>query len=142
MFQQATQAFGDTSAAFGLEVAILKYVVASALMLVSKYILEYVRYSDNILYSFQTLEEYEEVRKDMEESFSKYNLPLKYFITSFENDPNVMENPKRGPNKIEKTMGLLWDIVEDTIQALPKYYLHGTNRGKSLGPDLTDMPNS
>ena len=37
---------------------------------------------------------------------------------------------------------MLWDIVEDTILALPKYNLHGTNRGKSLGPDLTDMPNS
>ena len=95
MFQQATQAFGDTSAAFGLEVAFLKYVVASALMLVSKYILEYVRYSDNILYSFQTLEEYEEVKKDMEESFSKYNLPLKYLITSLQHDPNVMEDPTR-----------------------------------------------
>ena len=78
----------------------------------------------------------------MEESFTKYNLPLKYLITSLENDPNVMEDPKRGANKIEKTMGLLWDIIEDTILALPKYNLHGTNRGKSLGPDLTDMPNS
>ena len=62
--KQTKQAFGDTTAAFGLEVAILKYVVAAALVLVTKYILEYVRYSDNILYSFQTLEEYQEVRKE------------------------------------------------------------------------------
>ena len=102
-----------------MEVAILKYVVASALMSVSKYILEYIRYSDNILYSFQTLEEYEQVKKDLEESFSKFSLPLTYLITSVEHDPKVMEDPKRGPNKIEKTMGLLWDIVEDTILALP-----------------------
>ena len=78
----------------------------------------------------------------MEESFTKYNLPLKYLITSLEHDPNVMEDPKRGANKIEKTIFLLWDIIEDMILALPKYNLHGTNRGKSLGPDLTDMPNS
>ena len=32
VFQQATQAFGDTGAAFGLEVAILKYIVASVLL--------------------------------------------------------------------------------------------------------------
>ena len=44
VFKQATPAFGDTLAAFGLEVAILKYVVASALMLVTKYILVYVRF--------------------------------------------------------------------------------------------------
>ena len=43
MFKQATQAFGDTSATFGLEVAILEHVVAAALMLVTKYILEFVR---------------------------------------------------------------------------------------------------
>ena len=36
VFQQATQAFGDTSAAFGLEVAILKYIVANAVLSVSK----------------------------------------------------------------------------------------------------------
>ena len=106
-------------------------MVASALMLVSKYILEYVRYSDNILYSFQTLEEYEKVKKDLEESFSKYSLPLKYLITSVENDPKVMEDPKRGPDKIEKTMGLLWDIVEDTILALQKYKFN-ENNSKSL----------
>ena len=41
-------------------------------------------------------------------------------------DPNVMEDPKRGANKIEKTMGLLWDIIGDTILALPKYNLYGT----------------
>ena len=65
VFKQATQAFGDTSAAFGLECAILKHVVTAASMLVTKYILEFVRYSDNILYSFQTQEEFHQVRKDM-----------------------------------------------------------------------------
>ena len=39
VFQQATQAFRDTVAAFGLEVAILKYVVASVFLTVSKYTL-------------------------------------------------------------------------------------------------------
>ena len=75
-FQQTTQAFGDTAAAFGLEVAILKYMVASVFLTVSKYILEYICYSDNILYSFQTHEEYEKVKKDLEENFSKFSLPL------------------------------------------------------------------
>ena len=78
----------------------------------------------------------------MEESLTQYNLSLKYQITSVEWDPNVLENPKRGPNKIEKTMGLLWDIVEDTIMALPRYNLYSTNHGKSLWPDLTEMADS
>ena len=36
-------------------------------------------------------------------------------------------------------MGLLWDVVDDTITALPRYNLHGSNRGKNNGPDLVDM---
>ena len=119
VFQQATQAFEDTAAAFGLEVAILKYIVASVLLSVSKYILEYIRYSDNILYSFEPQEEYEEVKKDLKESFARYSLPLKYLISTQEYEPKIMEDPKRGPNRIEKTMGLLWDVIDDTITALP-----------------------
>ena len=36
-------------------------------------------------------------------------------------------------------MGLLWDVVDDTFIALPRYNLHGSNRGKATGPDLVDM---
>ena len=50
-----------------------------------------------------------------------------------------MKNPKRGPNQIEKTMGLLWNIIDDTISALPRYNLHGSSRGRANGPDLVDM---
>ena len=65
-----------------LKCGILKYVVTAAVMLVTTFILEFVRYSDNILFSFQTLEEFNQVKKDMEESFAKYSIPLKYLITS------------------------------------------------------------
>ena len=51
----------------------------------------------------------------------------------------MMEDPKRGPNRIEKTMGLLWDVIDDTITALPRYNLHSSSRGKATGPDLVDM---
>ena len=55
IFAQTSQSFGDCSAAQGLEIAILKFVVAIAVYLVTKYILESIRYSDNILYSFKSL---------------------------------------------------------------------------------------
>ena len=119
--------------------AILKFIVAGVLLSVSKYILEYIRYSDNILYSFETQEEYEEVKKDLKETFERYSLPLKYLISNQEHEPDVMKNPKRGPNQIEKTMGLLWNIIDDTISAVPRYNLHGSSRGKANGLDLVDM---
>ena len=50
-----------------------------------------------------------------------------------------MKNLKTGPNQIEKTMGLLWNIIDDTISALPRYNLHGSSRGRANGPDLVDM---
>ena len=64
---------------------------------------------------------------------------LKYCISSQKFDPMVLEHPKRGPEVVEKTMGLLWNVVEDTITAIPKYNLFGTARGKQLGVPLVDM---
>ena len=40
---------------------------------------------------------------------------------------------------VEKTMGLLWNVVEDTFTATPKYNLFGTARGKQLGTPLVEM---
>ena len=64
---------------------------------------------------------------------------LKYCIASKKHDPNVLNHPARGPEEIEKTLGLLWSVVEDTITATPRYNLYGNARGKPLGPLLKDM---
>ena len=37
---------------------------------------------------------------------------------------------------MEKMMGIRWSVEEDTITAIPSYNLHGTSRGKPLGPPL------
>ena len=55
IFRKTSQDFGDLPAASGLEIAILKFVVPAAKHEVTKYILESIRYSDNIMYSFKTL---------------------------------------------------------------------------------------
>ena len=75
----------------------------------------------------------------MGKAFQEYSMDLKYLITSQKPDPTVIEHPKRGNARIERTLGILWDVVEDTILALPKYNLHGTLRGKPQGPDLIEM---
>ena len=53
LFRQTSQSFGDGGAAQGLKVAILKFVVATSILLVTRYL----RYLDNILYSFKTKQE-------------------------------------------------------------------------------------
>ena len=51
----------------------------------------------------------------------------------------MLEHPNGGAETIEKTMGLLWSVTEDTITAIPRYNLFGSSRGKELGPPLKDM---
>ena len=63
-------------------------MVAIAVLLVTKFLLEAIRYSDNSMYSFRTIEEYQEVKSDLIKSFDAYSMNLKYCITSQENDPN------------------------------------------------------
>ena len=48
LFRQTSQSFGDVPAAQGMEVAVLKYVVAIAVLLVTKFLLESIQYSDNL----------------------------------------------------------------------------------------------
>ena len=126
-------------AASGLETGILKFVLPAAVHPVTRFILESVRYSDNIMYSFKSWKEFEEVKEDLNQSLEKYSMGLKYCISSQQFDPMVLEHPKRGPEVVEKTMGLLWNVVEDTITATPKYNLFGTARGRQLGTPLVEM---
>ena len=57
----------------------------------------------------------------MEQAFQEYSMDLKYLITSQRHDPTVLEHPKSGNARIERTLGIQWDVVEDTILALQKY---------------------
>ena len=65
-------------------------------------------------------------------------MPLKYCITNVKNDPSVLDHPARGPEKIEKMLGIHLNLIDETITAIPKYNLHGTSKGKELGPLLRD----
>ena len=87
---QVTQSFGDTGAAVGLEVAIVKFVCGVAVLAVTKWILEFFRYADNLLHSVETPQQYEELKEDLLQSISRYSMPLKYCISSQENDPQNM----------------------------------------------------
>ena len=66
-------------------------------------------------------------------------MDLKYCITSKEYDEEVLNHPVRGNEETEKTLGLIWSVVNDTLTAVPRYNIHGTSRGKPLGPLLKDM---
>ena len=66
-------------------------------------------------------------------------MQLKYCITSQKYDRDVSKHPTRGAEKIEKMMGIRWSVEEDKITAIPNYNLHGTSRGKPLGPPLKNM---
>merc|ERR1711888_479097 len=98
LFRQTSQSFGDVPAAQGMEVAVLKYVAAIAVLMVTKFLLEAIKYSDNLMYSFRTIEEYQEVKNDLIKSFDAYSMNLKYCITSQEND-QCTEQPCQGSRR-------------------------------------------
>ena len=139
LFRQVSKSFGDGGAAQGLEVAILKFVAAAAILLVTKFLLECIRYSNNLLYSFKNKKEYLSVKEDLEKSFTMHSMPLKYCITNSNHDPNKHNHPARGPEKIEKMLGIHWCLLNDTITAVSRYNLNGSSRGKELGTLLKNM---
>ena len=91
------------------------------------------------MYSFKSNKGFLEVKDDLEKSFDKFSIGLKYCITCKEYNEKVLEHQTRGAEDIEKMMGILWSISEDTITATPKYNLYGSARGLQLGPLLKNM---
>ena len=138
ILKRKTQDFGDTSAAWGLETACLKYIVPACKLSVTRYIVEAIRFADNVVFSFSTISEFWKVKADLEEAFSKYNLNLKYCISNKTAMPDVLNDPGRGNERYEPMLGLYYDVVNDTIEARPRYNIHGTSRGVALGPGLQE----
>jgi hypothetical protein len=105
IFKRDRQAFGDPAAAIGLEISCIKFFAAVCILAVSRFLIENIRYADNLNLSFKTLKEYQEVKKELICNFSLYSLPLKYVVTAEKYDPDVMKEPVRGAERIEKVLG-------------------------------------
>ena len=107
--------------------AIVKFVCSFAALAVTKWILEYSRYADNILHSTETVEEYQELKDDLVNSFQTFSMPLKYCVISVKHDPKVLDDPVRESMPQEKMLGIIWDLESDTIVAQPRDNLFGTS---------------
>ena len=83
------------------------------------------------------------VKKDIEEAFDKFSLPLKYTITNLDVDPTITAKYKLFDGHIERQMGLNWDIANNTITPAVTLNIHGKKRGKHIGENLeeTDLEN-
>ena len=95
------------------------------------------RYVDNLNDSFRTPADYFAVRKELIDVHQDIHLPIKECLTTKAVDPNLLSD--RGRNDpIIITLGLKWDVSEDTLS--PHIYLtrFPTQRGKSLGVQLGD----
>ena len=135
---RSTLDFGDALAPFALEVANLKYIANHVDSKVAKYIVEDLRYADNIVFSFKTVDEYEHVKKELQESYSHYNLPLKYLVTSQRWDPNVLQSKDRGSDPKENLFGLVLDLSTDELIPNLTLSLFAKSRGKSQGEPLKE----
>ena len=84
-------------------------------------------YADNILHSTETVEEYQELKDDLVNSFQTFSMPLKYCVTSVKHDPKVLDDPVRGSMPQETMLCIIWNIITYTIVAQPRYNLFGTS---------------
>ena len=139
IFRQLSQSFGNPGASCGLEIAILKFIVAEARLNVTKFICEFSRYADNLTYSVESGIEYFEIKEDLISTFSKYRMDLKYVVTDIKTDPKVLQDPVRGSDPSERLLGVDWCLLTDSINVSPQYSLFGSRRGARLGPLLTQI---
>ena len=135
--------FGDGHASASLEIGCNKFVAGWVKLEISKMIIRNFRYADNNLYSFKDKLLYFLVKKDIEEAFAKFSLPLKYTITNLDVDPTITAQFKLFDGHIERQMGLNWDIASNTILPSVTLNIHGKKRGKRIGENLdeTDLDN-
>ena len=130
--------FGDGHASASLEIGCNKFVANWAKLEISKIIIKNFRYADNNLYSFKDKLMYFLVKKDIEEAFDKFSLPLKYTITNLDVDPTITAKYKLFDGHIERQMGLNWDIADNTITPAVTLNIHGKKRGKHVGENLEE----
>ena len=130
--------FGDGGASASLEIGCNKFVAEEAKLEISKTIIRNFRYADNNFYSFKDKLLYFIVKRDIEEAFKKYSLPLKYTITNLDVDPSIVSKYKLFDGSIERQMGLNWDVSTNTIVPATTLNIHGKKRGRQVGEALID----
>ena len=130
--------FGDGGASASLEIGCNKFVAEEARLEISKTIIRDFRYADNNFYSFKDKLLYFMVKKDIEEAFAKFSLPLKYTITNLDVDPSITSKYKLFDGTVERQMGLNWDVSTNTVIPATTLNIHGKKRGKQVGEPLTE----
>ena len=128
--------FGDAIASFSLEVANIKFVSRRCKNPTAKEIVENVRYADNLTYSFKTKNEFYEVKKDLMQAYSTYDINLKYLISTQQYDKDVLKNEERGPDEYENLFGLKLHLVKDELTPNLNPNIYKKQRGKTKGPGL------
>ena len=128
--------FGDKSSSTYLEIAILKFVVEMCQSELSKRLLRDYRFSDNPATSFETKEEFEEVKADIVQAFTKCNMKLKYVLGR-----TWGSIPCDNHEDIQPLFGFLWSRSKDEITNNLKLNIKGYKKGIKQGKDLKDMTN-
>ena len=135
VFKKNSLLFGDRSSATFLEIGILKFVVNECKLEATKTLLKSYRYSDNISTSFVSEKEFTDVKRDLIQAFSKYNLQLKFVIK------NVNTTEEDTHEIVQPLFGFNWNRGDDTISNNLKLNPAGYKKGLRQGKDLVDMSN-
>ena len=61
---------------------------------ITKFVLEFARYADNIVFSLESVEEYFKVKQDLVKTFKQFSMNLKYVVSDIFTKMCCMINPE------------------------------------------------
>ena len=123
--------YGDSCSSAALEEAIRGYIAPQCTLELSKNILSWNRYIDDTLWSFDDLEQMDEVQQDIRDASSKANFTVKHTLYT---GCQPVDDDKTSYTNV---LGMQWWFTEDRLACNIRFNTYPKKRGKPTGPDLT-----
>ena len=139
IFKRPTMDFGDSIASLVIRIIQLKFLMPATNIDLVRSVIRKGAYADNYSSSYQTIEEYNIVKTEMEKIHKEIGLPLKATYSDINTDPEVKSRINKGEEATYNFLGLSWCLLTNTL--LPNIYfnLMKKHKGTSGSKKIIDM---
>ena len=120
--------FGDSIASLVIRIIQLKFLMPATNIELVRNVIKKGAYADNYSSSYQTVEEYNIVKAEMEKIHKEIGLPLKATYSDVNTDPEVKARISNGEDSTYNFLGLTWCLLTNTL--LPNIYFNLTKKHK------------
>ena len=122
ILQQNVGGFGFNFATAATELGFEKFIIPACKNEITKILLRYGKYVDDLAYSFATKALYDECVADLQEVLQKYNLQLKFLINQYSDTSD----------EFHKVLDYQWHLKSDLLHAnvFPTFF--SKKKGKKI----------